>query len=235
MSGQSAKHLSSFPVTWSTLHLHFTGAGHLTAPAPLSPSDKPMKSACDRPVSQPLRAQGENTADPTPRPFQSHPAGGGPGSVPLPLLFMLPGLNELASADWMSARGERCSPVLPGSPIMQRADCLVCSLGQEYHVLTPKAVPRGGGTVSCPRCRPARTQDSGEGWCLEQWSYREAVASLCRGGCRTWACPQLSDGTRYRQGRGHGGTSQPSPWVLLSHLLLQVLLPEATLLDRDMD
>ncbi|XP_039095587.1 microtubule organization protein AKNA isoform X3 [Hyaena hyaena] len=33
--------------------------------------------------------------------------------------------------------------------------------GQEYHVLTPKAVPRGGGTVSCPRCRPARTQDSG--------------------------------------------------------------------------
>ncbi|XP_029776436.1 microtubule organization protein AKNA [Suricata suricatta] len=33
--------------------------------------------------------------------------------------------------------------------------------GQEYHVLTPKIVPRGGGTVSCPHCRLSRTQDSG--------------------------------------------------------------------------
>ncbi|XP_047684944.1 microtubule organization protein AKNA isoform X1 [Prionailurus viverrinus] len=33
--------------------------------------------------------------------------------------------------------------------------------GQEYHVPTPKTVPRGGGTISCPHCRPARTQDSG--------------------------------------------------------------------------
>ncbi|XP_032491549.1 microtubule organization protein AKNA isoform X3 [Phocoena sinus] len=31
--------------------------------------------------------------------------------------------------------------------------------GQEYHVLTPKTVPRGSGPVSCPHCRPARTED----------------------------------------------------------------------------
>ncbi|ELW70615.1 AT-hook-containing transcription factor [Tupaia chinensis] len=33
--------------------------------------------------------------------------------------------------------------------------------GQEYHVLSPKAVSRGGGTVSCPHCQPARTQATG--------------------------------------------------------------------------
>nr|KAF6483006.1 AT-hook transcription factor [Rousettus aegyptiacus] len=33
--------------------------------------------------------------------------------------------------------------------------------GQEYCVLTPKTVPRGGGTVSCPHCQPVRTQDAG--------------------------------------------------------------------------
>ncbi|XP_077000073.1 microtubule organization protein AKNA isoform X3 [Tamandua tetradactyla] len=33
--------------------------------------------------------------------------------------------------------------------------------GQEYHLLSPKTVPRGSGTVSCPHCRPARTQDTG--------------------------------------------------------------------------
>ncbi|XP_036915019.1 microtubule organization protein AKNA isoform X2 [Sturnira hondurensis] len=33
--------------------------------------------------------------------------------------------------------------------------------GQEYHVLTPKIVPRGSSTVSCPHCQPARTQDTG--------------------------------------------------------------------------
>ncbi|KAM6170021.1 microtubule organization protein AKNA [Rhynchocyon petersi] len=31
--------------------------------------------------------------------------------------------------------------------------------GQEYHVLAPKTVQRGGGTVSCPHCQPVRTQD----------------------------------------------------------------------------
>nr|XP_025744489.1 AT-hook-containing transcription factor isoform X3 [Callorhinus ursinus] len=35
------------------------------------------------------------------------------------------------------------------------------SLSQEYHVLTPKSAPRGSGSVSCPHCRPAGTQDSG--------------------------------------------------------------------------
>ncbi|XP_024618143.1 AT-hook-containing transcription factor isoform X1 [Neophocaena asiaeorientalis asiaeorientalis] len=34
--------------------------------------------------------------------------------------------------------------------------------GQEYHVLTPKTVPRGSGPVSCPHCRPARTEDPGD-------------------------------------------------------------------------
>ncbi|PNJ72447.1 AKNA isoform 7 [Pongo abelii] len=33
--------------------------------------------------------------------------------------------------------------------------------GHEYHVLSPKAVPKGNGTVSCPHCRPIRTQDAG--------------------------------------------------------------------------
>ncbi|XP_053777345.1 microtubule organization protein AKNA [Desmodus rotundus] len=33
--------------------------------------------------------------------------------------------------------------------------------GQEYHVLTPKVVPRGSSTVSCPHCQPVRTQDTG--------------------------------------------------------------------------
>ncbi|XP_037351310.1 microtubule organization protein AKNA [Talpa occidentalis] len=33
--------------------------------------------------------------------------------------------------------------------------------GQEYHVLTPKTVPRGSGTVSCTHSRPVRTQDAG--------------------------------------------------------------------------
>nr|XP_054376490.1 microtubule organization protein AKNA isoform X6 [Pongo abelii] len=33
--------------------------------------------------------------------------------------------------------------------------------GHEYHVLSPKAVPKGNGIVSCPHCRPIRTQDAG--------------------------------------------------------------------------
>lgn len=33
--------------------------------------------------------------------------------------------------------------------------------GHEYHVQSPKAVPKGNGTVSCPHCRPIRTQDVG--------------------------------------------------------------------------
>ncbi|XP_057580217.1 microtubule organization protein AKNA isoform X2 [Hippopotamus amphibius kiboko] len=34
--------------------------------------------------------------------------------------------------------------------------------GQEYRVLTPKTVPRGSGPVSCPHCRPTRTEDPGD-------------------------------------------------------------------------
>lgn len=33
--------------------------------------------------------------------------------------------------------------------------------GQEYHVLTPKFVPKGSSTVSCSHCQPVRTQDAG--------------------------------------------------------------------------
>uniref|UniRef100_A0A2K6EV56 AT-hook transcription factor n=1 Tax=Propithecus coquereli TaxID=379532 RepID=A0A2K6EV56_PROCO len=33
--------------------------------------------------------------------------------------------------------------------------------GQEYHVLSPKTVPKGNGTVPCPRCQPIRTQHAG--------------------------------------------------------------------------
>ena len=44
--------------------------------------------------------------------------------------------------------------------------------------------------------------------------------------------PELGGGSRYDKG-GFGGTSQPSQGVLLSHLLCQVLLPEA-ILDYDM-
>ncbi|XP_060056011.1 microtubule organization protein AKNA isoform X2 [Erinaceus europaeus] len=33
--------------------------------------------------------------------------------------------------------------------------------GQEYHVLTPRDVPRGSRTVSCPHCQPGQTQDAG--------------------------------------------------------------------------
>lgn len=45
---------------------------------------------------------------------------------------------------------------------------MVSSPGQEYHVLTPKTVPRGSGPVSCPHCRPARTEDPGRGWYLKK-------------------------------------------------------------------
>uniref|UniRef100_A0A8I4A482 AT-hook transcription factor n=1 Tax=Callithrix jacchus TaxID=9483 RepID=A0A8I4A482_CALJA len=34
--------------------------------------------------------------------------------------------------------------------------------GHEYHVLSPKAVPKGNATVSCPHCRPIRTQNGGD-------------------------------------------------------------------------
>ncbi|XP_004372189.1 microtubule organization protein AKNA [Trichechus manatus latirostris] len=33
--------------------------------------------------------------------------------------------------------------------------------GQEYHVLSPKTIQRGSGTVSCSHCQPIRTQDPG--------------------------------------------------------------------------
>ncbi|XP_045152543.1 microtubule organization protein AKNA [Echinops telfairi] len=33
--------------------------------------------------------------------------------------------------------------------------------GQEYHVLSPRTVLRGGGTASCPHCQPDRAQDPG--------------------------------------------------------------------------
>ncbi|XP_010334212.2 microtubule organization protein AKNA isoform X2 [Saimiri boliviensis] len=33
--------------------------------------------------------------------------------------------------------------------------------GHKYHVLSPKAVPKGNSTVSCPHCRPVRTQNAG--------------------------------------------------------------------------
>nr|XP_021505694.1 AT-hook-containing transcription factor isoform X1 [Meriones unguiculatus]XP_021505696.1 AT-hook-containing transcription factor isoform X1 [Meriones unguiculatus]XP_021505697.1 AT-hook-containing transcription factor isoform X1 [Meriones unguiculatus] len=31
--------------------------------------------------------------------------------------------------------------------------------GQEYHILSPRAILKDSGTASCPRCQPARTQD----------------------------------------------------------------------------
>ncbi|KAB0407516.1 hypothetical protein E2I00_012824 [Balaenoptera physalus] len=54
------------------------------------------------------------------------------------------------------------------SPLGQRAPsfclerALAAEMGQEYHVLTPKTVPRSSGPVSCPHCRPARTEDPGD-------------------------------------------------------------------------
>ncbi|XP_028635721.1 AT-hook-containing transcription factor isoform X2 [Grammomys surdaster] len=33
--------------------------------------------------------------------------------------------------------------------------------GQEYHILSPKAVLKDSGTASCPHCQPIRTQDTG--------------------------------------------------------------------------
>lgn len=36
------------------------------------------------------------------------------------------------------------------------------SPGQEYHILSPKTVPKENGTTSCPHCQPIRTQDTGK-------------------------------------------------------------------------
>lgn len=33
--------------------------------------------------------------------------------------------------------------------------------GQEYHILSPKAILKDSGTLSCPHCHPIRTQDTG--------------------------------------------------------------------------
>ncbi|XP_031233490.1 microtubule organization protein AKNA isoform X2 [Mastomys coucha] len=33
--------------------------------------------------------------------------------------------------------------------------------GQEYHILSPKAILKDSGTASCPHCQPIRTQDTG--------------------------------------------------------------------------
>ncbi|XP_029396119.1 microtubule organization protein AKNA isoform X2 [Mus pahari] len=34
--------------------------------------------------------------------------------------------------------------------------------GQEYHILSPKAILKDSGTPSCPHCQPIRTQDTGK-------------------------------------------------------------------------
>lgn len=36
------------------------------------------------------------------------------------------------------------------------------SPGQEYHILSPKAVLKDSGTASCPHCQPSRTRDTGK-------------------------------------------------------------------------
>lgn len=105
---------------------------------------------------------------------------------------------------------------------------LCSSPGQEYHLLTPKFVPRGSGTVSCPHCQPVRTQDAGKGW-----------KQPCQRGCnffpqrvqsgQMWACPELRGGSKVCiSGMGFSRASQASHGVLPSPLLLQWLLPKAT-------
>ena len=68
---------------------------------------------------------------------------------------------------------------------------LCSSPGQEYHVLTPKVVPRGSSTVSCPHCQPVRTQDTGKGW---KWPRQQGYSFFSPGrgqSGQTWACPEL--------------------------------------------
>ncbi|XP_011947477.1 PREDICTED: AT-hook-containing transcription factor isoform X3 [Cercocebus atys] len=80
-------------------------------------------------------------------------------------------------ATWGSHYGSKSTERLPGEPRgeeqivpagRQRArsssvprEVPRLSLSHEYHVQSPKAVPKGNGTVSCPHCRPIRTQDVG--------------------------------------------------------------------------
>lgn len=78
--------------------------------------------------------------------------------------------------------------------------------GQEYQVRAPKAVPRDSGAASCPNCQPAKTRDSGKGWCLE------AAAPCCVGSVSLGhSGPALSSalGGSCRQGPGFFWASQP--------------------------
>ncbi|XP_058927298.1 microtubule organization protein AKNA [Kogia breviceps] len=51
--------------------------------------------------------------------------------------------------------------------------------GQEYHVLTPKTLPRGSGPVSCPHCRPARTEDPGDAGTKDPLGPSHAETQRC--------------------------------------------------------
>ncbi|XP_075416481.1 microtubule organization protein AKNA isoform X2 [Tenrec ecaudatus] len=65
--------------------------------------------------------------------------------------------------------------------------------GQEYHVLSPRTVPRGGGTASCPHCQPDRTQDPGGAATRDPLTPSAADASRCPV-CRQVLCPPEGGG-----------------------------------------
>lgn len=44
--------------------------------------------------------------------------------------------------------------------------------GQEYHILSPKAILKDSGTPSCPHCHPIRTQDTGKRQHFVQWRLK---------------------------------------------------------------
>ncbi|XP_019651443.1 microtubule organization protein AKNA isoform X2 [Ailuropoda melanoleuca] len=55
--------------------------------------------------------------------------------------------------------------------------------GQEYRVLTPKTAPRGSGSIPCPNCQPARTQDSGPEKAAARRNTRTASSPTQRTKC----------------------------------------------------
>lgn len=51
--------------------------------------------------------------------------------------------------------------------------------GQEYHILSPKAVLKDSGTASCPHCQPSRTRDTGSAISREPPGPSAADALRC--------------------------------------------------------
>nr|XP_020015916.1 AT-hook-containing transcription factor [Castor canadensis] len=77
--------------------------------------------------------------------------------------------------------------------------------GQEYHVLSPKAVQKDSNTASCPHCQPIRVQDSGNA--AKDPLEPPATNALCCPLCGQVGSPAEGDGP----GSVPSGTEKASP------------------------